>query len=55
MFKKLLFATALVLGLIYGSGSDLTSVKRSILNVTNDNARGLTGASNDGWGPGSGY
>ncbi|WP_282099667.1 hypothetical protein [Qipengyuania qiaonensis] len=43
------------MGLIYGSGSDLASVKRSILGVANENARNLTGGGNDGWGPGSGY
>ncbi|QYJ07057.1 hypothetical protein [Qipengyuania flava] len=55
MFKKLLIASALVLGLIYGSGSDLGAVKRSITGVTNDNARGVTAGSNEGWSTGSGY
>lgn len=55
MFKKLLIASALVLGLIYGSGSDLGAVKRSITGVTNDNARGVTAGSSEGWSTGSGY
>jgi hypothetical protein len=55
MFKKLLLATAIVLGLIYGSGSDLASVKRSITGAANENARSFTNGSNDGWGSDSGY
>lgn len=55
MVKKILLACAIVLGIIYGSGSDLASVKRSILGASNDNARGFTGGSNDGWGEDSGY
>jgi len=55
MFKKLLIATAIVLGLIYGSGSDLGSVKRQITSVANDNARGYTNGDNAGWGDSSGY
>lgn len=55
MLKKLLLGVAVVLGIIYGSGSDLASVKRSILGASNDNARGFTAGSNDGWGEDSGY
>lgn len=55
MFKKLLIVTAVVLGLIYGSGSDLSSLKHSITGTSNENARGLTGNSSNGWGERSGY
>ncbi|MEZ5681391.1 MAG: hypothetical protein R3E14_08835 [Erythrobacter sp.] len=55
MFKKLLLATAIVLGLIYGSGSDLTSVKRSITGAANESARSFTAGDNNGWGSNSGY
>ncbi len=55
MFKKLLIATILVLGLIYGSGSDLGTVKRQITSAANDNARGYTNGDNGGWGDESGY
>jgi len=55
MIKKLLIASALVLGLIYGSGSDIGSVKRSITNASSDNARGFSGGDDSDWGAGSGY
>ncbi|MDG5748358.1 hypothetical protein P8Q88_09195 [Qipengyuania sp. XHP0207] len=55
MIKKLLLATAVVIGLVYGSGSDLSSVKRSIKSATNENARTVTAGSHDGWGADSGY
>ncbi|WP_374406734.1 hypothetical protein [Pelagerythrobacter sp.] len=55
MLKKLLFVAAAVIGLIYGSGSDLASVKRAMLGAANDNARGFTPADDGGWGSGSTY
>jgi hypothetical protein len=55
MIKKLLLATMVVLGLVYGSGENLSSVKRMVTSASNENARGLTGNSHDGWGAGSGY
>lgn len=55
VIKKLLLASALVLGLIYGSGSDLGAVKRSITGISNDNARGLASGGGADWGTGSGY
>ena len=55
MIKKLLLATMVVLGLVYGSGEDLSSVKRMVASASNENARGVTGNSHDGWGAGSGY
>ena len=55
MFKKLLIATAVVLGLIYGSGHDIASVKRMVRGAANENARSFTNGSNDGWGAESGY
>ena len=55
MIKKLLLATMVVLGLVYGSGEDLSLVKRMVTSASNENARGFTGSSHDGWGAGSGY
>jgi hypothetical protein len=55
MFKKFLFAAIVVLGLVYGSGYDFASLKRSINGFANDNARSVTNNSNDGWGADSGY
>ncbi|MFA6220593.1 MAG: hypothetical protein WC692_12575 [Erythrobacter sp.] len=55
MFKKLLLAGLIVLGLVYGSGYDFASLKRTINGAANDNARSVTNSSNDGWGPNSGY
>lgn len=55
MIKKFLLVCAIVLGAIYGSGSDLGSIKRSITGAANDQARGMTANSNDGWSDASGY
>jgi len=55
MFKKFLFAAIIVLGLVYGSGYDFASLKRSINGFANDNARSITNNSDDDWGTDSGY
>jgi hypothetical protein len=55
MFKKLLLASLIVLGLVFGSGHDFASLKRTITGMSNDNARSMTSNSNDGWGANSGY
>jgi len=55
MFKKLLIGTAIVVGLIYGSGNDFSSLKQQITSSSKENARGLTAGDNKGWGSDSGY
>lgn len=55
MVKKLLLLTVIVLGLVYGSGHDFASLKRTINGMSNDNARGATAGNNGGWGADSGY
>jgi hypothetical protein len=55
MVKKLLLASMIVLGLIYGSGSDLASVKSSILGAADGQARGVSASPNRGWGDDSGF
>lgn len=55
MLKKFLVLVAVALGLIYGSGSDLASIKRSILSASDENARGMTGGSDNDWGKGTHY
>lgn len=55
MLKKILIAAMVVFGLVYGSGSDFASIKRSILGAASENARGMIGATADDWGAGSGY
>ena len=55
MIKKLLLGGAIMLGLIYGSGSNLGAVKRQITGTANDNARSVTQNDNGGWSNSSGY
>lgn len=55
MIKKLLLATAIVIGLIYGTGNDFGTIKRQITGAMNDNARGATASDSRGWGNGSGF
>ncbi|WP_341712591.1 hypothetical protein [Erythrobacter sp.] len=56
MFKKLLLAGLIVLGLVYGAGYDFASLKRTITSASNDNARAVMSTSDDDdWGPDSGY
>jgi hypothetical protein len=55
MVRKLLLASAIVIGLIYGTGHDFASLKRSILSASNGNARSMTANDGGGWGPDSGY
>ena len=55
MLKKFLIVAAAGIGLIYGSGSDLASVKRAMLGAADENARGLTTPEDGGWGDGTSY
>lgn len=55
MFKKLIIGAAIIVGIVYGSGSDFSEIKRSIVSTSHQNARDLSGASSNDWGPGSGY
>ena len=55
MFKKLLLFAVIVLGLIYGSGSDLATIKRQVTGAAHDNARNMTANDNGGWADTSGY
>ncbi|MBX7458431.1 hypothetical protein K3152_09255 [Qipengyuania sp. 1NDH17] len=55
MFKKLLLGTAIVVGLIYGSGNDFGTIKRQITSTSNEGARGFTAGGNHDWGDESGY
>lgn len=55
MLKKLLLVTAIAIGLLYGSGNDLDTLKQHIKGSANDNARTLTAGDNGGWSPDSGY
>ena len=53
--KKLILFAAIGIGLLYGSGSDLGSIKRQITSASNDNARSITQGDDKGWGNKSGY
>ncbi|WP_171033115.1 hypothetical protein [Qipengyuania marisflavi] len=53
MFKKILLAAVVVIGLVYASGNDLGSIKRKVTNLSSENARSFTGGSNDNWGKNS--
>ncbi|MBX7532658.1 hypothetical protein K3165_06970 [Qipengyuania sp. 1XM1-15A] len=55
MFKKLLLGAAIVVGLIYGSYGDYSTIKRLIDSTANENARGWTHGDNHGWGDSSGF
>ncbi|QZD86744.1 hypothetical protein [Qipengyuania psychrotolerans] len=55
MIKKLILFAAIGIGLLYGSGSDLGSIKRQITSASNDNARSITQGDDKGWGNKSGY
>ena len=55
MFKKLLIGAAIVVGLIYGSGNDIGTLKHQITSSSNEGARGLTAGDNHDWGEDSGY
>ena len=55
MLKKILVAAVVGVGLIYGSGHDFASIKQAMLGLASENARDMTGAADDGWGPGNGY
>lgn len=50
MFKKILIGVVVVVGLIYGTGNDLESVKNMAIGKSNANAHSLTGTDNGGWG-----
>ena len=55
MLKKFLVVAVAGIGLIYGSGSDLASVKRALLGAADENARGLTASEDGGWGDDTAY
>ncbi len=50
MLKKLILATAVVIGLIYGSGGDIASLKRAIAGAASENGRAYAGEDSGGWG-----
>ena len=55
MLKKLLLVTAIGLGLLYGTGNDLGTVKHHLTGTVKDNARNTTAGDSQGWGTDSGY
>jgi hypothetical protein len=55
MLKKFLIVAVVGIGIIYGSGSDLASIKRTVLYAADENARGFTAPEDGGWGDDTGY
>lgn len=52
--KKILIGIVFIIGLIYGTGYDLTSVKEEMVGKSELNAQRVTGGSGGGWGSDSG-
>ena len=51
MVKKLILASLIVLGIMYGAGYDFHWIKHDVLELANGNAQDLTGNSGKGgWG-----
>ena len=55
MCKKLLFVVVVIYGVAIGTNTDFDAVKKSILSVSHEGARDLSGGSNNDWGSGTGY